>query len=454
MKKIIVLVAFFATTILAAQTGHIMPAIGAGNLGMGGMAVAQPVSVDGALMWNPATLSAFNGKLLNVDATLMIASPTISSTFGAQSGETASDGGLSVIPNVSYAFGKKDNPNKYAFFVRGVSGFGVDYAEATASNNNPITNPGVFGHIKSQYQLMQIGFTWSYDVTKKLAVGISPVFDVASLEVAPNPTATPNAMGYPRSEKATSNGLGIQFGVFYDNTDRRGRGFKFGASYKTVHNIGDFTFKNTNADGSDAGYSVFNMDFPAITSLGVGYSTKYWDFGLDYRSINYIEAPGLNRGNWQMDGTIDGFGWENSQVFALGAQYHKIKFKRKRRKRGKRDKSKPRFYTKYPLTVRAGFVHNTSPVTAEKAFFSAAAPAIIENEATLGLSYKLTKKSTFNMAFQYGFKNSVTGSFLHPSAVSVANPTGALPNTSVTHTMSTMMVSVGMTVNFADLSKK
>jgi len=101
-----------------------------------------------------------------------------------------------------------------------------------------------------------------------------------------------------------------------------------------------------------------------------------------------------------------------------------------------------------------GFIHNTSPVTAERAFLSAAAPAIIENEATLGLSYHLSKKSTFNMAFQYGFENSVTGPWISPGYVIPTNPLGVIPDTSVTHTMSTMMISVGMTVNFADLTKK
>ncbi len=454
MKKSFLIIMLSASISIFAQTGHVMPGIGATNIGMAGMAVAQPTSVDGALMWNPASLAAFSGKLLQVDATGMLASPTVSSQYGALEGETASDGGFSLIPNVSYAFGKKDNPNKYAFFVRGVSGFGVDYAQSTSATGNPITFPTVFGHIKSQYQLMQVGFTWSYAITKKLAVGISPIFDVASLAITPNPTAPPSATGYPNSAKATTNGLGLELGAYYDMTDRRGRGFKFGASYKTVQNIGDFSFKNTNTDGSDAGYSIFNMDFPAIVSLGVGYSSKYWDLGLDYRSINYVETPGFNRGFWQSDNTIGGFGWENSHVFAFGAQYHKIKFKRRRHKRSKRDKSKPRFYTKYPLTLRGGFVHNTSPVSEEHAFLSAAAPAIIENEATLGLSYRLSKKATFNMAMQYGFQNSISGAWLSPVMVSDSNPLGAVPDTNVTHTMSTMMISMGVAINFADLSKK
>ncbi len=451
MKKIFLTILVFSALQVIAQTGHVMPAIGAASTSVAGVAVAQPTSVDGALMWNPATLSVFKGKILNVNATALLANPVVSSTYGAMSGETKSDTGLSVVPAISYAYGKKDNPNTYAVFLRGVSGFGVDYAESTT---NPITNAGVFGHIKSQYQLMQLGVTWAYQFNKKLSIGLSPIFDVATLEIAPNPTAPPNAMGYPRSEKAVTNGLGMEFGVHYDMTDRKGRGFKFGASYKTVQNMGDFTFKNTNNDGSDAGYSTLNMDFPAIVSLGVGYSSKYWDFGFDYRTINYVEAPGFNGGYWKSNGTVSGFGWENSEVFALGASYHKIKFKRKRRKHRSKDKAKPRFYTRYPLVVRAGFVHNTNPVSKERAFLSSAAPAIIENEATAGFSYRFSKKSTFNMAFQYGFENSVTGAMLSPGLASQTNPLGVVPNSSVTHTMSTMMVSFGITVNFEDLSKK
>ena len=56
---------FFSGSVVFAQAGHIMQGVGAVNMSMGGAATAQPLSIEGAIQWNPATLSHFNGQIIS-----------------------------------------------------------------------------------------------------------------------------------------------------------------------------------------------------------------------------------------------------------------------------------------------------------------------------------------------------------------------------------------------------
>lgn len=71
MKKIIIILGLgMLPVILFAQTGHLMQGIGAANMSMGGASTAQPLDINGALQWNPAAISAFDKKILSVNAGL------------------------------------------------------------------------------------------------------------------------------------------------------------------------------------------------------------------------------------------------------------------------------------------------------------------------------------------------------------------------------------------------
>ena len=42
-----------------------MQGVGSVNMSMGGASTAQPLDISGALQWNPASISAFDSKILN-----------------------------------------------------------------------------------------------------------------------------------------------------------------------------------------------------------------------------------------------------------------------------------------------------------------------------------------------------------------------------------------------------
>ncbi|MCF6278950.1 MAG: outer membrane protein transport protein [Flavobacteriaceae bacterium] len=432
------------STILFAQAGHIMQGVGAVNMSMGGASTAQPLDISGALQWNPASISTFDSKIMKLDIGLFFSSPTLSSFLPADmlgpgappvSGITEDDRGASPMPAFAIVWGKEDSKHTFGASAFGISGFGVTFPEEAnnpfsgtfnpATNSNPINYPQAangFGHIESDYLLLQIGFTWAYELSDKFSVGIEPTFNYAALELAPNPTANPNAAGYPKSNKATATGVGAQIGLFYDS----GNGFKAGASYKTPQSFSDFEFENTHLDASES-TNNFNMDYPAILSFGLGYSKKDFDLALDYRMVDYENTDGFAESGWTPTASVAGFGWQNMNILSAGIQYKGI------------DK----------LPLRVGYTYSSNPIKDELAFFSVSATAVIENAYQFGLSYELSDNFTLDAVYHHGSSNGATsGQLLSPLAITPSNPLGALPGTSVSYEMTTDLIMFGLSYTF------
>ena len=429
-----------------------MQGVGSVNMSMGGAATAQPLDISGAMHWNPATLSVFDGKIINFDIGLFSSSPELSSYMPAEmmfpdspevSGVTKDDRGISPMPALAFAWGKAESKHTFGVSAFGISGFGVTFPQETNlpidSNGNPnmewnpndsnvINYPqslGGFGHVESNYLLMQIGFTWSYEISETLSIGIQPTLDYAALEIAPNPLASPSmTKGYPTSDDASSFGYGAQIGVFYNSPI----GFKVGASYKTSQSFSDFEFKNTYLDNSSAPDVSFNMDYPSIASLGLGYSTTNFDFAVDYRFVDYENTNGFEAKGWTQTGSVQGFGWESINILSLGVQYKGI----------------------HKMPIRVGYTYSSSPINKELAFFSIPATAIIKNAFQLGTSYEFNDKFTLNGVFHYGKSGEKTeGSLLNPLLASSSNPYGAIEGSKVGYEMSTNMVMVGLKYTFS-----
>ena len=67
IHKSIKLFLILLSSMAMAQTGHLMQGVGAVNMSMGGAATAQPLDISGAMQWNPASLSVFDGSILKFD---------------------------------------------------------------------------------------------------------------------------------------------------------------------------------------------------------------------------------------------------------------------------------------------------------------------------------------------------------------------------------------------------
>jgi len=450
-KNVLKFCMLLLSTVAFSQAGHIMQGVGAVNMSMGGASTAQPLDISGALQWNPASISAFDDKIIKFDIGLFFSSPELFSTVptpgGPFSGNTEDDRGVSPMPALAMVWGKEDSKHTFGASAFGISGFGVTFPQSTT---NPINTPqpNGFGHIESDYMLLQIGFTWAYEISDKFSIGVEPTFNYGALELAPNPLSVPDfpvslggtGKGYPNSDKASAVGFGAQFGIFFDS----GSGFKAGASYKTAQSFGDLEFKNTYLDGSSAGDVSFNMDYPAILSFGLGYSKGDIDIALDYRMVDYENTDGFEASGWHIaetgpmtgfpDGSVNGFGWENISILSAGLQYKGI------------DK----------LPLRVGYTFSSNPINDELAFFSIPATAVIKNAFQLGFSYEANDNLSLDAVYHYGSSGgSTTGPILNPLPVPFGgpwdannNPLGIVPGSEVSYDMTTSMIMVGFSYTF------
>ena len=416
------------------QAGHIMQGVGAVNMSMGGAATGQPLDISGALQWNPAAISTFDTKIVKLDVGAFTSYPILYSTApemdangmptgNSFSGKSEDVRPTSPMPALAFVMGKEDSKHTFGASVFGISGFGVTFQE---SMTNPITMPqsmSGFGRIESDYSLMQIGIAYAYEITEKISVGIQPTFNYASLELMPNPTADPSmTVGYPTTDRATTTGFGAQIGVFFDSQ----KGFKAGLSYKSLQNMDEFELKNTYLDNSTS-TNNFDMDYPSIISLGLGYSKEKFDIALDYRMVDYKNTNGFSETGWSKMGSVVGFGWENVSIISAGFQYKGI--------------------NKLPL--RLGYTYSSNPITEEVAFYNVPATAIIAHAVQVGLSYEATEKLQFDAVFHYGMSSGkTTGQLLNPQMIPMSPPYGAVPGSEVSYEMTTNMIMFGASYTF------
>ncbi|ULC57851.1 outer membrane protein transport protein [Flaviramulus sp. BrNp1-15] len=446
------------TTAVFSQAGHIMQGVGAVNMSMGGASTGQPLDISGALQWNPAAISAFDDKIIKLDVGLFFSSPELSSSlppnmlwqpgdFGpgapgspAVYGTTEDDRGMSPMPALAMVWGKEGSKHTFGASAFGISGFGVTFPQETnlpmdmngnpnpnwdPNNSNSINWPQAmngFGHIESDYMLLQVGLSYAYEVTDKFSIGIQPNINYSALELAPNPTANPTMAGYPTTDKATAIGFGAQFGLFYDS----GFGLKLGTSYKTAQKFAEFEFENTYLDNSSA-KNNFQMDYPAIFSLGLGYSTGDVDLALDFRRVDYENTEGFIETGWTQTASVAGFGWDNISILSAGLQYKGI--------------------NKLPL--RFGYTYSSNPIPEEITFFNIPATAVIKNAYQFGFSYIVNDSWKVDAVYHYGDSNGSTeGQILSPFMASPANPLGAIPGSSISYEMTTSMIQFGISYTF------
>ncbi|NNC34916.1 MAG: hydrocarbon degradation protein [Croceitalea sp.] len=433
MRKCILSCMMLFTVALFSQAGHIMQGVGAVNMSMGGAATAQPLDISGALHWNPAAISVFDENTLKFDLGLFFSSPELRSTvpeFDSNgqptgnffSGVTEDDRGVSPLPALAMVWSKENSRHTFGASAFGISGFGVTFPESATNPINLPQSSGGFGSIESNYILLQVGFAYAYELSDNFSIGVQPNFNYATLELMPNPTANPTQAGYPSTDKASAFGIGAQIGFFYDS----GSGFKAGTSYKTTQHFSDFEFDNTYLDNTTATNS-FNMDYPAIFSLGVGYSLGTIDMALDYRLVDYENTDGFSTTGWSPTASVTGFGWENINIISAGIQYKGIQ----------------------KLPLRIGYTYSSNPINSDVAFFNIPATAIIKNAFQLGLSYESSANLGFDAVFHYGSSGDATsGPVLNPQFISDSPPYGAIPGSEVAYDMTTSMFMVGVHYTF------
>ncbi len=436
-KWLVFFLAVFTTALAAdtalAQYGAILSGVGATNRSMAGASTAAPLSAAGALYWNPATISGLPRSELEAGAELLFLHTQADSSLNASSlgpgippinlaGQTNSNTGVTPLPTIALAYIPEGSPLSFGLGVFAVSGFGVDYA---GSNSNPLLTPrppiGVgFGPVYSDFQVLQIHPAVACKLTDHLSIGGGPTVDLGKLGVDPFILTTPdnaNADAFftypPGSHESTTWGAGFTVGAFYQADT-----WAIGASFKSPQWFDNFRLDSTDELGRPRTVT-YGLDLPLIVSLGAAYTgCERWVFAADVRYIDYADAKGIGNSGIAPDGTVRGPGWKSIFAVALGAQYQLTD----------------------ALSLRAGYSWNQNPVPDSQTFINTIAPAIIEHNISVGMSWNVTEDFTLSFAYVHGFENSINGPLLSPA--------GPVPGTAVRNTASYDSVVIGATVKF------
>ncbi len=414
-----------------AQFGATLSGVGPVSRSMAGTTTAAPVDTLGAFQWNPATISALPSSM-DFGLELLMPHSQLASTVNADSlapgfpaatvsGSTDSGSGVFPLPEFGVVLRPEDSDFTYGLGVLTVGGFGVNYP---GSATNPMLTPPLpnglgVGPIYTQYQLMQIIPTISYQATENLSIGFSPIINLAGLSADPGILAAPDNAGGgafptypPMNHGAFQWGAGFQLGAFYV-TDSH---WQYGASFKSTQWFKDFEYNSRDQIGASRQIQ-YGMDAPMIISIGTAYTGfEKLLLAVDGRYLNYSGTRGYSSTGFTPAGAISGLGWNDIYALSLGSQYQLTD----------------------AASLRLGYSFNTNPVDDENTFYNVGSPLIIQHGAYLGGSYNLTSRLTVSLAYSHYFENSVSGP--------IQSIGGPVPGTNVTSSASADSLLFGVTV--------
>jgi long-chain fatty acid transport protein len=413
----------------AATDGHFLHGVGAINSTMGGVGIAMPADVLGAVYTNPAGLMAFENTRADFSFEMFKPTMSLSSTHPMGfSGSTKGTTEFTPIPALGFSMPVGDRA-VVSLAGLGIGGFGVNYAAASVSStgvpSNPILAPttvGGFGQVYSDFQLMKIAPAFAFAASESVWLGAAFNFDWARLSVMPAPMTNPDmGMGmtpggpapmpfYPDATAHSSAfGVGIQLGLTWLVNDQ----WSLGLAYTSEQFFEDFEWNSTNKAPGSEGFGfprtfTFKMNVPAVYGAGLAYRTESLTVGLDGKYITYSSTDGFKVDQvppFNADGSVAGFAWDDIFVIATGLEW----------------------WASEDFALRAGYNYSDNPISDEVSFFNIPAPAIVQHHLTAGLGWSLAENVELNFGYYHVLENSISGPMYGP---------GAIPGSDVTSTMS------------------
>ncbi|MCL2745433.1 MAG: outer membrane protein transport protein [Planctomycetaceae bacterium] len=371
--------------------GVLLRGNGAVNEGIGSVATATPIDAAGAIMWNPASISAFEKNEISVGLGLILPKSRVTSGFDIPGTGTAPDihvGGSTKsvsdsvpVPSMAFVWKRcKHSPLTYGFGLAGAGGAAVLYPA------DP-TNPVLGGLAKSSNVIvLQMTPTVSYQVTKQLSVGVAPIIDLASLQI--NPMQLGQTLGTEMHNYGTTYawGGGFQIGALYDFKNHWKTGFMFKSPIwaENLRQTGTDPHTGKRLDGS------FDLNLPMTLSWGVSYSgVRDTIIGLDVRYIDYGNTVGFKDSINPATGRVDGLGWDSVMAVAVGLE-RKINKKMK---------------------ARIGYCWNENPIPGRSAALNVSAPLMVQHVLGFGATYAIVKDLEASATYSIAFKGATEGPF-------------------------------------------
>lgn len=407
--------------------GIFVSATGPVNRSMGGAGTAAPLESQGALFWNPATISALSDDEISIGlAGVLPDLETESFLPGFGGGSTEAEPGVTPLLNLGWVHRPADSSVTYGIGLFSAAGFRTNFPSSvtnpvfTPQSNTPGV-PGGLGQVYTEAAFLQLIPTVSWQLSDTVSFGFGPTVTIGDLIVDPFVLDAPDdadGSGAPRYSSGigarTHWGGGFQTGLYYE--DKQGR--HLGVTFKSPQWMEPFSYNGEDEVGRPRSLEA-KLDLPMVVSLGAAWSG--WDrfvIATDVRYYDYGNTDGFDASGFQMDGTVAGVGWESIFAVATGVQYEVTQ----------------------DLFLRAGYTFNENPIPNSQAFFNIGAPLHYQHQIHVGGSYRLSKRIWLSAAYTYYFENEVTGP--------IVSPAGAFPGSSVTNRLSVHLADVGITVRY------
>nr|WP_321267192.1 porin [uncultured Sulfurimonas sp.] len=345
-----------STTSLLATNGSNLIGVGAKARGMGGTGIGIAHGAESALA-NPALITSIKDTEISFGGTIFM--PKVKTDMGSAAGSYNSDADINIIPSVSIA--NKINDNFYfGIGMWGTAGMGVDYRDVRA-NFEMVTN----------LQLMQFGTPLAY-TTNGFSIAVTPLLQYGSLDINYN------------------NGLNQGSGVSQDLEFGYNLGFSYEVSSFTIGAIYksqiDMKYKGQLSNAmQNFGLNAYKNDelsTPSEIGIGLSYRIKEHIIAIDYKNIQWSKAKGY-----------EDFKWEDQNVYALGYEYSveswaiRIGYN----------------YAETPIKEQNGFVGSASIPSSGlvNTFNLLGFPAIVESHISIGSTYKISNKTSVDLAYTY-----------------------------------------------------
>jgi long-chain fatty acid transport protein len=329
--------------------------------------------------------------------------------FNVPPGTEKSENNYFLIPSFGINF-PLDDRSTVGIALAGQGGMNTEYDTDTFANfaappGSPTNPTGAFTATEpTGVDLAQIalGVTYARELggfealgITRQSIGITPIlaaqrFKARGLQPFKALSASPGNVtnnGYDYSY-----GAGVRVGWLGSMLNDQ---LNIGLSYQSKLWMTDFD----DYEGLFAGGGEF--DIPAVFNFGLAYLvTPELTIVADYKRIFYDDIDALSNTNDVSIGEIFtnpdkrlggdnglGFGWEDINVYSVGLQYN----------------------VNNKLTIRAGYSISDEPWKNANTLFNILAPATIEQHASIGATYKLSRQSQINFAFTHGFENTIQG---------------------------------------------
>jgi long-chain fatty acid transport protein len=268
----------------------------------------------------------------------------------------------------------------------------------------------------------------SWQFSQGHSIGVAPVFayqrfKASGVQAFDNPMLSTSMGNVTNKGYDDAWGAGLRIGYM----GQLSREFSVGVAYATKIAMDEFD------DYRGLFAQAGKFDIPSNFTIGGAFRpTDQWLLALDFERIYYSDARSVSNPSALIGNCVGGqasaclggsdgagFGWRDINVWKFGLQYA----------------LNPQW------TLRGGYNRSENPVQPQDVTFNILAPGVVQDQFTLGTTWKLDAQSEITGAFMYAKSNSVTGTSLFVGF-------GAPPTTTETIAMKQYQLGIAYTRKF------